>query len=154
MVKDEGEGRPSLRARAEKLVERGTVSLGDLSSNELASLFHELQVHQIELKMQNEELRSAQEELERSRTKYFSLFDLAPVGYLTLDRTGLILEANRKVGDLLGLPGVRQGGSASGRIRHRPGHNGAKASGAGSRAEPPAIRAASRGSTASKRPGR
>jgi PAS domain S-box-containing protein len=105
MVEDKGEGKPpSLRERAEKLLSIGSASLEGLSPHELASLFHELQVHQIELKMQNEELRSAQQELERSRKKYFELYDLAPVGYLTLDRTGLILEANLKAGDLLGQP--------------------------------------------------
>jgi PAS domain S-box-containing protein len=107
MARDKGEGKPSLRARAEKLLGGESKALDEFSPQELASLFHELQVHQIELKMQNEELHSAQEQLERSRKKYFSLFDLAPVGYLTLDRTGLILEANLKAGDLFGLPRSR-----------------------------------------------
>ncbi|HYR02775.1 MAG TPA: hypothetical protein VES58_05480, partial [Syntrophobacteria bacterium] len=101
MAADKGEKKPSLRERAEKLLGSGSASLEGLSPDELASLFHELQVHQIELKVQNEELRSAQEELERSRKKYFSLYDLAPVGYLSLDRTGLILQANLKAGALL-----------------------------------------------------
>jgi PAS domain S-box-containing protein len=104
MAKDEGESKPSLRERAERILEGGSKSLQDLSPDELASLFYELQVHQIELKVQNEELRSAQEELERSRNKYVGLFDFAPVGYLTLDGTGLIVEANFKAGALLGLP--------------------------------------------------
>jgi len=104
MGEDKGEGKASLRERAEKLVEGGSASLEHLSPHELVSLFHELQVHQIELQMQNEELRSAQQELERSRKKYFELFDLAPTGYLSLDRTGLILQANLKAGALLGHP--------------------------------------------------
>jgi PAS domain S-box-containing protein len=104
MADDKGRDKPSLRGRAEKLVGGESASIEGLSAHELASLFHELQVHQIELKMQNEELRSAQEELERSRKKYFELYDLAPVGYLSLDRTGLILEANLKAGSLLGQP--------------------------------------------------
>ena len=51
-------------------------------------------MHQIELEMQNEELRRAQGELEASRARYFDLYDLAPVGYFTLSEQGLILEAN------------------------------------------------------------
>ena len=66
-------------------------------------LVHELEVHQVELELQNEELRRAQGEIERSRSRYADLYDFAPVAYITLDRNGLVQEANLKAAELLGL---------------------------------------------------
>ncbi|NTW98637.1 MAG: PAS domain S-box protein [Geobacteraceae bacterium] len=74
-----------------------------VSLDDARELLHELRVHQIELEMQNEELRRTQQELDSSRTRYFDLYDLAPAGYLTLNGQGLIQEVNLAAASMLGV---------------------------------------------------
>ncbi len=74
-----------------------------LSNEQTKQLVHELQVHQIELEMRNQELCETQGQLERSRARYFDLYDLAPVGYFTVNEEGSILEANVTGAGLLGV---------------------------------------------------
>ncbi len=69
---------------------------------EIAELLHELQVHQIELEMQNRELREAQENFQNAYDRYLNLYDYAPVGYVTFDSNGCIIEINLTGAAMLG----------------------------------------------------
>ncbi|MDO8787562.1 MAG: response regulator [Sulfuritalea sp.] len=93
---------PHLREAAEAQLEQASASPAPAHSTE--ELLRELQVHQIELEMQNQELRRAQTALEESRDRFVDLYDFAPVGYLTLTGNGLIAEVNLLGANLLGLP--------------------------------------------------
>lgn len=77
--------------------------LESLSPEESRLMLHELHVHQIELEMQNDELRKAQVDLTAAQARYFDLYDLAPVGYCTLSKGGQILQANLTAASLLGV---------------------------------------------------
>jgi PAS domain S-box-containing protein len=96
----------ALRGQAERKISdapRPPLDAGAaLSPEEVQSLLHELQVHQIELEMQNDELRKAQERLDASRAKYFDLYEMAPVGYCTIGQEGKVLEANLTAAAMLG----------------------------------------------------
>ncbi|MGM0601432.1 MAG: ATP-binding protein [Candidatus Rifleibacteriota bacterium] len=96
-----------LRRNAEKtILEKHSSSaqnLDKLTPEETKSVLHELLVHQIELEMQNEELCNIRKELEASRARYFDLFNHAPVGYVSLNEDGLILESNMTAATLFGL---------------------------------------------------
>ncbi len=97
----------NLRAQAEAAYQAkaaaSPASLAAPTLEEALVLLHELQVHQIELEMQNEELRRTQHELELSRARCFDLYDLAPVGYCTVGENGQILQANLSLATLLGV---------------------------------------------------
>ena len=94
-----------LRRKAEILLEssqEGDEGLEAMSTQGMAGVILDLRVHQIELTMQNEELRRTQLELEKARNRYMHLYDFAPSAYFTVDTNGMVIEANLKAADLLG----------------------------------------------------
>ncbi|MDR4503922.1 MAG: PAS domain S-box protein [Candidatus Scalindua sp.] len=90
-----------LRKRAETRLKSQVQVSEEMSNSDMKKLIHELEVHQVELQMQNDELLKTQMKLEESRERYANLYDFAPVGYLTFDRDGVIREANLTIADLL-----------------------------------------------------
>jgi two-component system cell cycle sensor histidine kinase/response regulator CckA len=98
----------ALRLRAEGQVwataDLSPASIPALSTDEMMRLLHEMRVQQVELELQNEELRRIQAELEASRARYFDLYDRAPLGYCTLNGLGEIVEVNLTAATLLGVP--------------------------------------------------
>lgn len=94
---------PMLRKKAEeRLREQEQTKAGAIMEADLKKLLHELQVHQIELQMQNEELVQAYEKAEATLKKYTMLYDLAPVGFFILDADGSICDLNFTGAELLG----------------------------------------------------
>jgi len=100
-------GDDTLRRKSEERL-RFRMDLPDeISPEDANELIHELRVHQIELEMQNDELRRSQVQLDESRMRYADLYDFAPVGYLTFNREGLIVEANLTAAKQLGRERAR-----------------------------------------------
>ncbi len=93
MIKSRSVG--ELRRQAEEQLQKKKQNISaPATTEELHRLVQELEVHQIELEMQNEELQQIRSELEVYLTKYTDLYDFAPVGYFTLDKNGVILGVN------------------------------------------------------------
>jgi PAS domain S-box-containing protein len=92
-----------LRKVAEKRIKESQRNFDNTPPEVTKQVAYELQVHQVELEMQNDELLRTQAELEESRARYFDLYNLAPVGYFTLNEKSIILEANLTFTNLLGV---------------------------------------------------
>lgn len=92
-----------LRQRAQKKLQNRQGTEAPTSLHEMQRLLEELQIHQIELEMQNEELQRAHAELEASQERYFDLYDLAPICYVTVSQADEILEANLTTANMLGV---------------------------------------------------
>src|SRR5450631_2408831 len=93
-----------LTRRAEEMLKSKTFEEGvTRTDDEVQRILHELQVHQIELEMQNAELKQARNEVEEALEKFTDLYDFAPVGYMTLSRNGIISDMNLRGASLLGI---------------------------------------------------
>ena len=91
-----------IRQKAEEVIQSKTSKFNSkLSESEILKLIHELEVHQIELEMQNEELIIAKEKAEKASEKYAELYVFAPFGYFTLSNTGEIVELNLAASQIL-----------------------------------------------------
>ncbi|MFH1569820.1 MAG: PAS domain S-box protein [Gemmatimonadota bacterium] len=105
------EGRPGpdladLRRRAEARLRAPLPGEREPATGTVAQireLLHELHTHQVELELQNEDLRRAQLALVEARDRYADLYDFAPVGYLSLDARGQVEETNLRAAEMLGL---------------------------------------------------
>jgi two-component system sensor histidine kinase/response regulator len=101
-----------LRKRAEqKAKETKGAAVEPASHDEAIALLQELRVHQIQLEMQHEQLKRSQADLEEARARYFDLYHLAPVGYLTVADTGFIVESNLHAATLFGATNSALSGS-------------------------------------------
>jgi PAS domain S-box-containing protein len=93
----------SLRRKAESRLNKKIVRLREKSPDDPEEVLQELRIHQIELEMQNDQLRRTEQELEQSRHKYADLYDFAPIGYFSLDKNGIVTEANYTGCQMLGV---------------------------------------------------
>jgi len=92
-----------LRDRAEEFINKNPSVIKEIQPGDIKKLIEDLQIHEVELEIQNQELRRSQLEIEAARDKYSDLYDFAPFGYLTLSEKGLILEANLTSAHMLGV---------------------------------------------------
>jgi PAS domain S-box-containing protein len=92
----------AVRKRAETMQSKSGTDLTQMSGKEIEKLVYEFQVHQIELELQNEELKRAQQELTASRDDFAWLYNFSPIAYLNLDKEGIIEKVNIAATQLLG----------------------------------------------------
>ena len=91
-----------LRHRAEAMLAGVSETNRALTTEEVRALVHDLSVHQIELELQNEELLHAQQQIEKTRDELARLYHQAPIGYLTLNRNGIIERCNQTFATMVG----------------------------------------------------
>ncbi len=103
MTQKEEDTIATLRKRAETLLNELPDNEGRIRAQDFQQLVQELQVHQIELELQNEELRQVQTKLEENRARYMKLYHNAPVGYVVLNQAGMIKESNATFARMVGV---------------------------------------------------
>ncbi len=93
----------ALRKRAEEFVNKNPSALKKMPPRDIQNLIEDLNIHQVELQMQNEELRRTQQKLEKARDNYTNLYDFAPAGYFSITPEGIIVKANLTGAVMIGL---------------------------------------------------
>ncbi len=101
-----------LRAKAQARQTPDLKKQTKMTESAYRNLLEELQIHQIELEIQNEELRNAQKAMEETRDRYLSLFENAPVGYVILDHAGMVKQFNTPFADMFQIQAVKRTGMA------------------------------------------
>lgn len=104
MIDDTGTKPKDLRSMAEAALADDTIQATAMNEDDARKLIHDLRVHQIELEMQNEELRASRNELELARDDYARLYNQSPIGYISLDKNGMVSKANQTFLDMIGAP--------------------------------------------------
>jgi len=89
--------------QAQEFMSKNPVAIKNIPPMDIKQLIEDLQVHEIELEMQNEELRRLQQNLEEERDKHSDLYDFSPISYFTMDERGIILEANLTAAAMVGV---------------------------------------------------
>ena len=102
-MQDNKDADNALRRQAEAKLAAAGEDVPETSAQDARELIHELRTHQIELEMQNEQLRRAEQELIEARDRFADLYDFAPVGYVTISDKGLIRQANLTLASMLGV---------------------------------------------------
>jgi two-component system CheB/CheR fusion protein len=92
-----------LREQAEKILKESTSQKHDIPISEFNRIIHDLKVYQIELELQNEELRNTQKQLVESRNRFAQLYNQTPAGYVTLNQNSIILQANQTFADMVNV---------------------------------------------------
>ncbi|MEZ6129016.1 MAG: PAS domain S-box protein [Planctomycetaceae bacterium] len=108
---DQNSASPSLRQRAVGSVGWSRFDISRMSPEEIQQVVDELRIHQVELEMQNDELRNTQHALAEARDRLIDLYDFAPVGYVSLSADGVIMEANLAAAELLGVDRAKLSGT-------------------------------------------
>ena len=104
LLSTSGAGQAGEEGRARQPGPEGSGPHREVDGDQMRQVIHELHVHQVELEMQNRELRESRELLEQSRSRFSDLYDFAPVSYLTLDENARVLEINLTGAALFGMP--------------------------------------------------